>query len=119
MGMFDYIRTEIQLPDFDGDIKVTEFQTKDLKNSLSTYVISQNGELYKEEWEYIWIPDDTRLFKGYIQQIPNSYRRIYLDFHGDITFYSGDFQRRPTWRDYHARFTEGRLTKIWYTDTAY
>lgn len=126
MGMFDYIKCEVMLPDasMQGD---REFQTKSLENTMATYVITQKGELYEERWDSEWIEDPSyKFFGGYMKQIEGSYHRKYLtDFHGDIIFYGGyiapdvDASGQKVYRDYHARFTEGKLSRMWYEDTAY
>ena len=117
--MFDEIRVEQILPD-EYEITDTWYQTKSLDRGLYQYVITANGELYREEWDHDWVENATPL-KGYFKKNPDSYRREYLtDFHGDIIFY-GDSpnNKNRVWRDYHARFTEGKLTRIWYEDTQY
>ena len=117
MGMFDTIRVEIAMPGC-GDCSHEEFQTKSFDSGMEQYVITTNGELYREHWEYDWVDDASRHFKGYLNKIPGSYRREYLtDYHGDVIFYKGAKDR--IWRDYHARFTEGKLKLIWYKDTQY
>ena len=118
MGMFDTIKVEQRMPGF-SDIPNVEFQTKSLDCTLDNYVITNNGELYREVWEYKWIDDDTHYFKGYSEKVPGSYRREYLtDYHGDIIFYEGK-SADGVWREYTARFTEGKLTRIWYEDKQY
>lgn len=113
--MFDYIKCEVMLPD--GTLtKDREFQTKSLDNLLATYVISAKGELYKEDWDYVWVDDDDRFLKGYMKMVDGSYRREYLtDYHGDIIFYSG-INEDGVWRNYFARFTNGKLSRMWYED---
>ena len=118
MGMFDEIRIEQILP---GNTEIADewYQTKSLENALTKYVITAKGELYEELWEYEWIDDGTALFKGYSQKIEGSYRREYLtDYHGDIMLYKG-MNSNNVLRDYFARFTDGKLTKMWYEDTQY
>ena len=119
MGMFDYLRVEIEIPGC-GDCSAEEFQTKSLDNMMYNYVITTKGELYKEEWEYEWIEDNTRpLTGGYMKKIEGSYNRRYLtEFHGDVIFYDGR-RYNGKWRQYYARFTEGKLTKMWYEDVEY
>jgi hypothetical protein len=118
MGMFDEIRIEQVLP---GNTEITDewYQTKSLDNVMTKYVITAAGELYEELWNYEWIDDDSyKFFKGYSQKIEGSYRREYLtDYHGDIIFYVG--LENKVWRDYYARFTDGKLTKMWYKDIQY
>jgi len=118
MGMFDTLKVEIKIPGF-SEVPDIEFQTKSLDNALEKYVITNNGELYREVWDYKWIEDETHFLGGYEYKIPESYRREYLtDYHGDIIFYEGR-SADGTWRDYTARFTEGKLTRIWYEDKQY
>ena len=118
MGMFDTLKVEIKIPGF-FEVPGIEFQTKSLDNALEKYVITNNGELYREVWDYKRIEDETHFLGGYEYKIPESYRREYLtDFHGDIIFYEGK-SVDGVWRDYTARFTEGRLTRIWYEDKQY
>ena len=117
MGMFDEIRVEQLLP---GNTEITDewHQTKSLDNVMTRYIITAKGELYEELWDYEWIDDDTALFKGYSQKIEGSYHREYLtDYHGDIIFYTGC--ENKVCRDYYARFTDGKLSKMWYKDTQY
>lgn len=121
MGMFDEIRVEQILP---GEYEITDtwYQTKSLECGLYKYVITANGELYREEWDHEWVDDPTAFLKGYIKRIEGTHRREYLtDFHGDIIFYTGMFEVSKTriWRDYYARFTEGKLSRIWFEDKQY
>ena len=117
MGMFDEIRVEQLLP---GNTEITDewYQTKSLENALVKYVITAKGELYEERWDYKWITDEGHMLKGHLEKIEGSYHRKYLtDYHGDIIFYTG--LENKVWRDYYARFTDGKLTKMWYKDTQY
>ena len=119
MGMFDYLKVETKLPGY-PEIPDEEFQTKSFDNCMEHYVITNKGELYREVWDYKWIDDnEIPIVKGYLKRIDDTYRREYLtDFHGDIIFYEGKLINGK-WRDYTARFTEGRLTRIWYEDKQY
>lgn len=118
MGMFDYVKCEIQLPDNSYSEK-REFQTKSFETLMETYVITKTGELYVEKWDWEFIEDENHLLKGYLQKINDSYRRIYLtDYHGDVRFYDSN-NIHDKRRDYYARFTNGRLSKMWYEDSQY
>ena len=114
------IKVETKIPGF-TEVPDVEFQTKSFDNAMEKYVITNNGELYREVWDYKWINDDERPLKGYLQKIEGSYRREYLtDFHGDIIFYtSRPITEDSIWRDYTARFTNGKLSRIWYEDKQY
>lgn len=121
MGMFDEIRVEHILP---GTTEITDtwYQTKSFDCTMTKYVIDANGYLYEEKWDWEWIDDPDHFLKGYINKIDDSYRREYLtDFHGDIRFYGStpDDKVNRRWRDYHARFTDGKLSKMWYKDSSY
>lgn len=118
MGMFDIIKCEISLPDGSSP-ENREFQTKSLENVMAYYVITAKGELYEERWDVEWVEENTRWLGGYMRNVEGTYRREYLtDFHGDIIFY--DSQKiGEVWRDYYARFTDGRLTRMWYKDCNY
>jgi hypothetical protein len=120
MGMFDEIRVQQILP---GEYEITDtwYQTKSLDCALYKYVITANGELYREDWDHEWVDDLNSLLKGYIKKVDGTYRREYLtDFHGDIIFYtSKPMDGNRMWRDYHARFTDGKLSRIWFEDKQY
>jgi hypothetical protein len=118
MGMFDTLKVQLKIPGF-SDIPDCEFQTKSLDSAMENYVITDNGELYKEVWDYEWTDDPSSTFNGYFNKVEGSYRREYLtNYHGDIIFYTGETIDEK-WRDYTARFTEGRLSRIWYEDKQY
>ena len=116
MGLFDTIKVEQKIPGF-SDTPNVEFQTKSLDNCMENYVITKNGELYREVWDYEWFEDNNMpILKGFMKKVEGSYRREYLtDYHGDIIFYEGK-KIDGKWRDYTARFTEGKLTRMWYED---
>ena len=88
MGMYDWISVEVPLPDTVEN--EPDYQTKDFDCLLEKYVITKNGELYREKWDYEWVDEPDIPFGGYEKKIEDSYRREYLtDFHGDITFFNG------------------------------
>ena len=120
MGMFDMLKIEMKIPGY-SEIPDEEFQTKSLDNVLDHYVITNKGEMYREVWDYEWADNPNSPIGGSLYKVEGSYRREYLtDFHGDIIFYtSRPMNENRIWRDYTARFTEGRLTRIWYQDKQY
>ena len=93
MGMFDYLRVEIEIPGC-GDCSAEEFQTKSLDNMMYNYVITTKGELYKERWEYEFVESDSGWPTKYVpHKIKDSYRREYLtNYHGDINFYNRNYR---------------------------
>ena len=121
MGMFDTLKVEMRIPGY-SEVPTDVFQTKDLGCQMDNYVITANGEIYREEWDYKWVEDDKSYFGGYDARIPESYRRVYLThYHGDVIFYTSTpmMGENRIWRDYTARFTEGRFSRIWYEDKQY
>lgn len=121
MGMFDEILVELELPDGTYDPSIV-YQTKDLDNLLYKYVLTSDGQLYRDEWDWDWVEDPDAILKGYLVKIEGSYRREYLtELHCDIRFYRGMFESTNTriWRDYIARFSYGKLDRITYKDTEY
>ncbi len=90
MGMFDYIKCEIQLPGY-SFITNEEFQTKSFDNVMEQYVITAKGQIYCEKWDYEWVDDETRpIVKGYLKKVEGTYRRDYLtDLHGGIAKQQG------------------------------
>ena len=112
MGMFDYIKCEVQLPGY-SFITDEEFQTKSLDNCMDHYVLTKNGELYRDVWEYEWVENKELPIGGSFKKIEGTYRRHYLtDLHGDIIFYSDTLIDGKRY-DYFARFTEGKLSRMW------
>ena len=116
--MFDEIRIEQILP---GNTEVTRewYQTKSIGNVMTKYVITAKGELYEERWDYEWIESENTFLKGHLKRIEGSFRREYLtDYHGDVIFYRGAPDNKM-YRNYYARFTDGKLSKLWYEDIQY
>ena len=118
--MFDTIKVEMKIPGY-SEIPDEPFQTKSFDNLMQQYVITATGELYRDVWDTEWIEEPARLLGGYIRHIEDSYRREYLtNYHGDVIFYtSTPLKGSVVWRDYTARFTEGKLSRIWYEDKQY
>lgn len=109
MGMFDYVRCEVPLPDG----CTGEFQTKDFDCFLSTILIRADGRLMIEDCDWEEVPLEERpnaqipMF-GATRAINKRWRD--LDFHGDFRFYgSRDHGDR---HDYLARFTHGDIESI-------
>lgn len=112
MGMFDYVRSRVALPDgFTG-----ELQSKDFDCELAVVEIREDRTLWIERFDYEEVPlserpypdaDDWRSIIGCMRRINERWER--LDFHGDMTFYGG---QDVVWHEYVARFTDGKLSSI-------
>lgn len=139
MGMFDYVRSEIPLPDgFTG-----ELQSKDFDCEMTEVVIRANGRLEIERFEYETTPMAERPYPDAgddsIMSLCGSMRKTNrrwedLAYHGDFSFYGyervgeqvfvplvegatvGHYEGETQWHEYTARFTDGQLA--WIKDTS-
>lgn len=110
MGLYDIIKVEHLLPGFRSleEQNRLEFQTKSFpwESLLETYIITNKGQLYRENWDMRWNEEERRLVK-----INDGYRRIYLtEFTGCIIFYT--YRNRNEFLSYEAKFIDGKLKNI-------
>ena len=103
MGMFDWVRCDMPLPDGKGNPEVEPFQTKDFGCELSHFRITAEGRLVCDKSDFI-ASDDAP------SPIPSRYKWC-EDFHGRLRFYTSDSNGRG-WREYSAKFTEGLCEEI-------
>jgi hypothetical protein len=96
MGMFDTVYCEYPLPDVRH--QDLEFQTKNLDCALFTFTITRDGRLVR------------RASSGWGRESPDSDVEWLL--HGDIRFYTSVKTEEPSWIEYIARFTHGRVEWI-------
>ncbi len=97
MGMFDTLKCEYPLPD--KTVQKDSFQTKSLDCLLDNYTISKRGKLILHRQRHY----------------EKTVKKIYLDFHGDLRFYTStgsNEENNYEWFEYIARFTEGNLQWI-------
>lgn len=119
MGMFDYVRCEMPLPETAVMPKDIMFQTKDTPDKYMTvYTITADGKLSWRPYEMEIVPKAERRFPDAdddsLLAMVGCMRRVerepeFLDYHGDIFFYS---YHEGAWWKYKARFTEGVCQKI-------
>jgi hypothetical protein len=118
--MFDYIRSEVPLPDgFAG-----ELQTKDFSCEMVTHVITKDGELHleqidsteivpKSERPYPDEPEDSIL--AMCGMLRSHKSRHKSEFHGWLKFYGSEGKHEDgsyQWHEYRAKYTDGKLVKI-------
>ncbi len=109
MGMFDYVRCEVPLPD--GWEEPRGLQSKDLACLLDTIVITSGGRLMVED--------------NYVAPGSNAAPARDSDYHGYFHFYGSEvlgyhpakdgapFRESITkWHEYRAKFTDGNLVEI-------
>ena len=135
MGMFDYIRVsqKVTLPElpkevidrWGGEEKIA-FQTKSLSNSLSSYLIDENGFLKIKNCEYVWVKGDESAESvmdriGHCKTVSSSWENC-DDFTGYVEFYESyshpeiigeisinDGRYVTGWIEYGAFFKNGKL----------
>lgn len=96
MGMFDTIYCQYPLPN--PRHQDLDFQTKDLECLLDTYTITREGRLVqhaKSGWGAERLEHDVE-----------------WPLHGDLRFYTSVKTEEPSWIEYVARFTHGRVEWI-------
>lgn len=115
MGMYDYVRCEVALPD--GYVPQSGFlQTKDLDCKLTTYTITSDGRLVSDRWHYESVPKSETVQSMFgIMKVVKDESDVDHRFHGVLNFYdsegdhgTGDWK----WHEYNAKFTDGRLVSI-------
>jgi hypothetical protein len=113
MGMFDYVKSEVPLPDgYTG-----ELQSKSFNFVLTTILIRADGRLLIKDQKYESVPLSERPFPhhprtrlvGSLPVTDEGWRD--LDFHGDFRFHGYDSSAKAQ-HDYLARFTHGQLEYI-------
>lgn len=121
MGMYDTIVCKYPLPvpdDPKGYSGSDDFQTKDLDQSLATYTIDENGQLFIHRYEGEWEPGnkDSDSFIGKLgyfkttktwqEQLNTTTTIVFYDYQqSDKTDYDYSI-------DYEAVFVEGKLSSI-------
>lgn len=100
MGMFDYIKINpAKLPTAIPEGMGYGWQTKDTPEQyLATYEITDDDELVLLSWD-----KDTSEYKRNV---------VLADYHGDLCFYTSH-PKTDEWFEFVARFTEGKLSRIW------
>lgn len=141
MGMFDYIRCEVPLPD-GYDPGPAYFQSKDFDCEMVTHVISKDGRMMLDNGHYELVPLLERsMWKAEWGDGPEAEKEHPLEaacgcmhriekyedanFHGLVNFYQLETvghepnerygpKGRPIYKshDYNAKFTDGQLVGI-------
>ena len=127
MGMFDSIQVkkDLEIPDEIKNLKDWKnhnFQTKDLDNCLSDYIINEYNELVEVIVDRKYIPhtkeerknSDIKPWNLWKDVIEGEKTYKIIDYHGIINFYTYDSIDDDTdfWLDYKAYFIYGKLDKI-------
>jgi hypothetical protein len=120
MGRYDELRCEAPLPD--GTVRPDGWQTKNGPCEMGTVTITADGRLLFEDAHHENVPEEERPYYGKPQwfekdgvtpsffSFAGCMRRVVdaqveQPFHGDVNFYNDS-------ESYIARFTEGRLSRI-------
>ena len=119
MGMFDYLRCEVPLPDGTPDL---EWQTKDLVCELDTFTIRADGSLWGEAYEIEDRSDPNAegllALRGCMTRV-NIRPDQWADYTGEVRFYGyvGDINSRSYshdkhWWEFSAYFANGKLQQL-------
>lgn len=101
MGMFDTVNVKVDLPVPDGlnregfNWKDSDFQTKDLDNSLALYEITTSGRLMRLDQDNVWVPDDDAFLGGHFDVKSEEWRDAH--YHGNLLFYTS-YCEKPEYR---------------------
>jgi hypothetical protein len=121
MGMYDHLRCHHPLPDCPVDPARLSFQTKSLSDTMDDVVLTRDGELRHDVWEYESVPKAERPYPDDdgILGIAGSLRRrviesdVLLDFSGVLYFYDAipnlAFPNGHEPLDYYALMDKGHL----------
>lgn len=122
MGMFDIVNCKYplespeELKDWNIDTKNIEFQTKDFENLMETYIIQENGDLWKKHEEYKWVDDDNAFLKGYMNVVSSEDKPH--PYHGILEFYCYEDLEEKNGKHYvysalyNAKFNDGKLVEM-------
>jgi hypothetical protein len=124
MGMFDYVRCDVPLPDgFEGELQTKDFDCP----YMEVYTITADGRLMERyvereepvpeaEWKYVGATDPLEKMWHLNSKRKPIYAQRDLNFHGWLNFYgsSGQSPQDPAWQwhEYKAKFTDGQLVEI-------
>jgi hypothetical protein len=127
MGMYDSIQVkkDLEIPEEVKNLydwKNHNFQTKDLDNCLSEYIINEYNELVEVIIDRKYIPyteeerknPDIKPWNLWKDVIEGEKTYNVLNYHGTINFYTYESIDDDTdfWLDYKAYFIYGKLDKI-------
>ncbi len=106
MGMYDYLKVQMPLPDSPGDVI---FQTKDTDDQyLVHYTLREDGRLFRQNITGYEDKSDPNA-KGFMRLAgavtPIIDGEIQVPFHGYIRFHHYDGKKREYW-NYRAKFTD-------------
>ena len=108
MSMFDYVKYKNQL-----------YQTKDFRNLMEIYTITENGRLVVDKTHLEIVPENERPYPNAesILKMAGMFKTIVdekdvdLNYSGTINFYDFDSTINQ-YIDYEAKFVDGTLVKI-------
>jgi len=116
MGMFDYVKCEVPLPltaDHEElrkyDFAEASFQTKDLEQTLSTYIIRKDGTLAVNRYNAEYVEGDSpdaQIAKQWVEDVP---RTITIRFYSYIY---QDENKNDYEIEFEAVFEKGKLISL-------
>jgi hypothetical protein len=112
MGMFDYIRSELALPD---DPPAIQWQTKDTPSQyMDVYEIRADGSLWVEEYDLEDCGDPKA--EGVMRlrgcMTPVNKRWVPCKLTGEIQFYGAEDSNWQRWWEFSSYFIDGQMQSI-------
>lgn len=123
MGMFDYIKFECDLPEAIEPYKNQEWQTKSLDCHMDEYVVGKEGQLFKDIYDYIEVPEKDRMFygkpewdKGILYQLAGARKAVFSNsqksnYTGEVESHSWDKSTQKMSR-FVSVFVHGKLSEF-------
>lgn len=122
MGMFDEVTCYYQLPGLSNASEI-EFQTKGFDNILDKYIITEEGELFLEDYDLVSVSEEERPYYGTdlwennpITKLFGSFRRSNIRikpkiYSGSLDIYYFDEDTKNL-VNYILFFKEGRVIEV-------
>ena len=126
MGLFNTLTIDsaINLPQFNADSKITNWQTKDFIHDVCIFSdlhIDANGHLKVNTPEQVWVENDDKFFGGYFETVSVETKAL-TQYTGTLNFYNSythseyeysmdslhDF--KYGWYEYNVKIVDGVIT---------
>ena len=126
MGLFNTLKIDsaINLPQFNADSKITNWQTKDLVDDVGPFSdlhIDANGHLKVNIPEQIWVENDDKFFGGYFETVRTETKELtwytgLLSFYNSYTHSEYEYNIdslhyfKYGWYEYNVKIVDGVIT---------
>ena len=108
MGMFDDLKVEIELPDYNGPSD--NFQTKSLDRAMDGFTINKEGRLIHHTTKWVDVSEDEKKHEFHLFNVEST-GNVDRNYHGWINFYT-IVGNDPELTEFNAKFTDGCLVEV-------